>query len=115
MDGENWRKWSEGKAERLEESDLYEKVYKLHYLEENKNGIFGASPAINKDHKWVIKRGAWLKYDGFCRRVKYVDADGFNRQLYIDWKGWGMQEIVDNTVSTLREGFNKYALTSGRW
>jgi hypothetical protein len=43
--------------------------------------------------------GAWLRYDGFCRRAKYCDPDNFNMHLYTDWKGWGMQEIIDNAVS----------------
>jgi hypothetical protein len=99
VDGENWRKWSEGKAERLEKHDLFAQLYKPGHVEESKKGIWGATPSKHQDHKWVIMWSAWGRFDGFCRRVKYCDPDNFDMNMYTNWKGCGMQEIVDNAVS----------------
>jgi hypothetical protein len=98
VDGENWRMWSEGKAERLEGNELYTQIYKPAHIEENEKQIFGAPPSKHMDHKWKIIWSAWLRFDSFCRRAKYCDPDAFDMTLYTDWKGWGMQEIVDNAV-----------------
>jgi hypothetical protein len=73
-------------------------MYEPGYIEESKKDIWAASPAEHKDHKWVLMWKTWLIFDGFCRRAKYCDPDNFNMILYTDWKGWGMQEIVDNSV-----------------
>ena len=42
---------------------------------------------------------AWLQLDGFCHRAKYCDPDNFNMFLESHWKGYGMQEVLDNLVS----------------
>jgi hypothetical protein len=88
VDGENWRKWSEGKAERLESNEVYKQLYTPGHNEEKKKHTFAGSPSEHKDHKWVIMWSAWLKFKGFCRRAKYCDPVAF-----------GMQEIVDHAVS----------------
>jgi hypothetical protein len=46
----------------------------------------------------VIMWSAWQRFDGFCRRAKYRDTNGFDIHLDTDWQGWGMQEIVDSAV-----------------
>lgn len=99
VDGEHWQNWSNGKAEQLGRHEIFTQLYEPSHIEENKKEIWGASPTAHKNHKWVIMWSAWLRYDGFCRRAKYCDPDNFNMHLYKDWKGWGMQEIVDNAVS----------------
>tara|TARA_R110002003_G_scaffold9_17_gene525 strand:- start:5257 stop:5598 length:342 start_codon:yes stop_codon:yes gene_type:complete len=95
---ENWRLASEGKAEHLEQHEIFTKMYRPGYIEENKNRIWGSAPAEHKDHKWVIMVSAWKNFDGFCRGAKYCDPDNFNMYIHNDWKGYGVQEIADHAV-----------------
>jgi hypothetical protein len=66
--------------------------------EGEKNRVWSASPSQHRDHKWVIMWSAWSRFDGFCRRAKYCDPKNPDMQIYTDWEGWGMQDIIDNTV-----------------
>ncbi|KAH7392682.1 hypothetical protein BKA66DRAFT_439397 [Pyrenochaeta sp. MPI-SDFR-AT-0127] len=107
VDGSNWREWSDGKAERMEQEELFFDVYQPGFEKESKAGIFKASPAEHKDHKWIIMWDAWLKKDLLTRKAKYCDPDAFGLNMATDWKGWGMQEIVETTLVEFDQGFQK--------
>ncbi|KAF1851941.1 uncharacterized protein K460DRAFT_373832 [Cucurbitaria berberidis CBS 394.84] len=111
VDGANWRAWSDGKAERLEEEDLFDKLYKPGFDAETEAGIFKAPPSEHKNHKWVIMWDAWLKKDLLTRKAKYCDADEFGMNMYNDWMGWGMQEIVENMMIEFDKGFRQKSET----
>ncbi|KAH7090394.1 hypothetical protein FB567DRAFT_617809 [Paraphoma chrysanthemicola] len=98
---ENWRLASKGKVKRLN----YEKKYEPGFIAENKQKVWGAPPEEHKKHKWIIMMSAWEKYDNFCRRVKYCDPDNFNMYIYKHFKGYGVQEIVDNAMVDFDKAF----------
>jgi hypothetical protein len=78
---------------------MIKQVHQFTGTGEEKSRIWAASPSQHKDHKWVIMWSAWSRFDGFCRRAKYCDPNKPHMQIYTDWEGWGMQDIIDNTVS----------------
>ena len=46
----------------------------------------------------------WLKVDLLGRKAKYCDPGGFGMELYQDWQGWGVQEILENMVCAKIDG-----------
>lgn len=83
----------------MPKGEIYAKLYRPGYIEENKKAIWGASPSEHSENKWVVMWSAWSRFDDCCRRGKYCDPDAFNMHIYTDWHGYGMQEILDNAVS----------------
>jgi hypothetical protein len=95
---EHWRLASEGKAVYLERHEIFSKIYRPGYIEENKTRIWGSNPAEHRDHKWVTMVSAWKNFDGFYRRAKYCDPDNFKMYIHNDLKGYGVQEIAVHAV-----------------
>ncbi|KAF2847709.1 hypothetical protein T440DRAFT_500905 [Plenodomus tracheiphilus IPT5] len=107
VDGENWRHWEDGKAERLEREEIVEKLSKTIFQKEEEAGIWRAPAAQHPGHKWIIMWSAYLKYDLLCRKAKYCDPDNFNMYLCNDWHGWGLQEIIENQLLDFDKAFRE--------
>ncbi|RMZ74369.1 SAP domain-containing isoform 1 [Pyrenophora seminiperda CCB06] len=76
------------------EKELFDKRYKPIFEQEVKDGIYKASPSEHKDHKWVM-----------IRKSNYCDPDAFGMNLYTDWRGWGMHEIMGNMMIEFNKAF----------
>lgn len=118
VDGENWRAWSDGKAERLDRGDLARQIYKPGFEKEKAEGIVDPrTPAKeHPGHKWVIMRDAWVKFDLLSRKGKYCDPFSFGAELLSNhWHGYGMQEVVENAVCTDRNCVDVVLMMSSWW
>ncbi|KAF1942002.1 hypothetical protein EJ02DRAFT_376613 [Clathrospora elynae] len=105
VEGANWLAWSNDPFSHVEKKDVWSKLYKPSFDAENQAGIYNAPAHEHKDHKWVIMWDAWLKTDLLNRKAKYCDPDAFGLTMYNDWRGWGMQEIVENTMLEFDRAF----------
>lgn len=50
------------------------------------------------DHKWVIMRGAYIKFADAMRERGYRSPDAFDMYIYNDFEGYGCLEMVENHV-----------------
>lgn len=41
---------------------------------------------------------AWQKQKLLSRKATYCDPSNFDMNLYNDWNGWGIQEIIENVM-----------------
>jgi hypothetical protein len=80
-------------------ADVRNEVYRPGFNKEIDNAVFGDSPEKHKRHKWVMMYDGLPKKESWDRKAKYCDPDNFGMIMYTDWRGWGMQEIVENMVS----------------
>ena len=78
----------------LEDEEIFE-VFKKEFNEKN---IFMEPAAQHKDWKWIIMWEGWKTFADLHRQTKYCNPDNFNMYIYNDFQGWGMQELIENTV-----------------
>lgn len=53
------------------------------------------------DHKWILMRGAWIKFADSMRERNYRSPDAFEMYIYNDFEGYGILELVENHVGDL--------------
>ncbi|KAL1792704.1 hypothetical protein ACET3X_009211 [Alternaria dauci] len=105
--GENWLNWTLDPDAYIEDKvEIFEKLYKPIDEKFRKDGVFKATPSKFPEHKWVMMWDAWLKADLLTRKSNYCDPDSFGLIQYTDWKGWGMQEIIENMLIEFDKGFH---------
>ena len=81
--------------EQLEEDDLTDAYNESLGPEKN----IAKMPAANSpDHKWISMWRSWKKYCDLKRYTMYTDPDSFGMYIYNDFHGYGIQELVQNTV-----------------
>ncbi|KAF2464874.1 uncharacterized protein BDR25DRAFT_172186, partial [Lindgomyces ingoldianus] len=84
-------------SDRLENDELYEKYSKGFHKEKSKEVIL--QPATNhQDWKWVIMWQGWKILLDCTRGAKYCNPDMFGMYISNDWKGWGLQELLENLM-----------------
>ncbi|KAG9185190.1 hypothetical protein G6011_07734 [Alternaria panax] len=106
VEGKNWLNWTLDPHAYIEDkSEVFDKLYKPIDDEFRKDGVYKAPPSEFPEHKWVMMWAAWLKADLLGRKAKYCDPDSFGLDLYTDWSGWGMQEILENMMIEFDQGF----------
>lgn len=98
--GENWLA-RQNKSSDYVSNKTFNKRYKSYLEEVVKMNLFKASPSDHPGHKWVIMWNAYLKMDLLGRKAEYCNPDNFNMNMYTDWRGWGMQEILEREVRVL--------------
>ena len=50
------------------------------------------------DHTWISMWRSWKKFCELRRHATYTDPDAFGMYIYNDFHGYGLQELVQNTV-----------------
>ncbi|CAI9632056.1 unnamed protein product [Alternaria burnsii] len=106
VEDRNWLNWTLDPDAYIEDKlEVFEKLYKPIDDKFRKDGVFKAPPSKFPEHKWVMMWDAWLKVDLLGRKTKYCDPDDFGMQLYQDWQGWGIQEILENMLIEFDESF----------
>lgn len=51
------------------------------------------------DHKWVIMRGAWIRFADRMRERTYRSPDSMDMYIYNDFEGYGLLEMIETHVS----------------
>ncbi|KAL6711358.1 hypothetical protein ACN47E_005889 [Coniothyrium glycines] len=107
VDGENWLQWTTTSTSRLSKSELYEKVYRPGFERETRARITSPRERAEQhpEHKWVMMRGAYLRYEELKRKVRYSDSDSFEVLPQSDWQGCAMQEVLQNTYMDFDRAF----------
>jgi len=106
IEGRNWLNWTSDPDAYIEDkSEIFDKLYKPIDDKFRKDGIYKAPPSKFPEHKWVMMWDAWLKADLLGRKAKYCDPDSFGMYLCNDWRGWGMQEIMENMMIEFNQSF----------
>ena len=85
--------------DQLERKEMFEKECGPGFEAEKAKAIFCKPASEVKDWKWIIMLDGWDEADLWSRRAKYCDPDNFNMYIYNDFKGWGLQEVIENIVS----------------
>lgn len=88
----------------MDQDEVYTKLFKPIHDEESKQNIFRASPNDHPHRKWVMMWSAWTKVCDMRLRVEYCNPDNFNMYIYNDFRGYGIQEILVEQVSTRYRG-----------
>lgn len=81
--------------EQLEEDELGEQYNAKLDSEDN---LAGKPVANHPDYKWVSMWSSWTKYCDLKRLAFYTCPDAFGMYIYNDFNGYGLQELVQNTV-----------------
>ncbi len=68
----------------------------------SKDNIACKPAADHPDHKWILMWQAWKKFCYLKRHALYTNPDAFGMYIYNDFNGYGLQELVQNTVSDAR-------------
>ncbi|KAF2116787.1 hypothetical protein BDV96DRAFT_645194 [Lophiotrema nucula] len=56
-------------------------------------------PAVDrKDHKWIIMWEGWKTFCELQTKAKYCDPDRFGMHIYNDYRGWGLQELMEHQM-----------------
>jgi hypothetical protein len=104
VEGSNYLNWtSDPDAFIDDKSEIFDKLYKPIDAKFRKDGLYKAPASKHPEHKWVMLWDAWLKADLLKRKAKYCNPDAFGMNLYTDWQGWGMQEIMENMVRAMAD------------
>ncbi|KAI4949017.1 hypothetical protein J4E91_005479 [Alternaria rosae] len=107
VEGRNYLNWTLDPDAFIEsKSEIFDKLYKPIDDKFRKDGLFKAPASKHPEHKWVMLWDAWLKADLLGRKAKYCNPDAFEMNLYTDWQGWGMQEIMENMMVEFNQGFH---------
>ncbi|KAI4702448.1 hypothetical protein J4E81_002811 [Alternaria sp. BMP 2799] len=105
IEGRNYLNWTlDPDAFISSKSEIFKRLYKPIDDQFRKDGLFKAPASKHPEHKWVMLWDAWLKADLLGRKAKYCDPDAFEMNLYTDWQGWGMQEIMENMMVEFNQG-----------
>ena len=81
--------------EQLDEDDLIDQYKGSLGPEKN---IAKMPAAKHPEHTWVSMWKAWKKFCELKRHASYTDPDAFGMYIYNDFHGYGLQELVQNTV-----------------
>lgn len=87
---------NEGKPEedQLDEEELDELCMK-----EGKKIPHDTAASTMPENKWVLMRGAWIKYATVVRERGYRSPDALGMYIYNDFEGYGILELVETQVS----------------
>ncbi|KAF1963018.1 hypothetical protein CC80DRAFT_588495 [Byssothecium circinans] len=87
--------------------DFWKEVYAPSHNAESKSNKIFQPASEHPEWEWVMMADAWDKFDLWRRRAKYCDPDNFNMYIYNDWKGYGLQEIIECGLAEFDKGFRK--------
>ena len=82
--------------EQLDEDEIEDRYNEL--LTSTKDSVATKPAADHPDHKWISMWQAWKKYCYLKRHALYTNPDMFGMYIYNDFHGYGIQELVQNTV-----------------
>lgn len=84
--------------DQLDEDEIDEAYDKL--VNENNAAL---KPAADfPDHKWKALWATWTMICEYRRRAMYTCPDAFSMYIYNDFNAYGLQELIENAVSSPR-------------
>ncbi|RYP21690.1 hypothetical protein DL767_009206 [Monosporascus sp. MG133] len=90
--------------EQLDEDEIEDRYNEL---VTSKDGVVTKPAADHPDHKWISMWQAWKKYCYLKRHALYTNPDMFGMYIYNDFHGYGIQELVQNTLLAFDKEFSK--------
>ncbi|RYP65574.1 hypothetical protein DL769_006277 [Monosporascus sp. CRB-8-3] len=90
--------------EQLDEDEIDDRYNEL---VTSKNSVATKPVADHPDHKWISMWQAWKKYCYLKRHALYTNPDMFGMYIYNDFHGYGIQELVQNTLLAFDKEFTK--------
>ncbi|RYP93357.1 hypothetical protein DL770_000546 [Monosporascus sp. CRB-9-2] len=90
--------------EQLDEDEIEDRYNEL---VTSKDSVATKPAADHPDHKWISMWQAWKKYCHLKRHALYTNPDMFGMYIYNDFHGYGIQELVQNTLLAFDKEFSK--------
>lgn len=80
-------------SKQLSEDDIFELCKK-----EFESIPHDTAASTKPDHKWILMRGAWIKFADTMRERSYRSPNALGMYIYNDFEGYGIFELAENLV-----------------
>lgn len=89
----------ENNARGEDEEELDEDELEEEWKKQGEEIPHDTAASTKPDHKWVLMRGAWIYFVDSMRERGYRSPDALAMYIYNDFEGYGLLEMVENSVS----------------